>query len=62
MNAETIVAGWRGGAETVEGYANPAGPLFLGGERTESDLTSAPDVGAPKETYSDSCYPRPMCC
>jgi hypothetical protein len=39
--SEEIVAAWRSGAATDEGWDNPAGPLFVGGEYAESELTTA---------------------
>jgi hypothetical protein len=37
--ADRIVAGWRSGEQTVEGWENPAGPLFAGGEYAEAEIT-----------------------
>ena len=37
--ADRIVAGWRSGTELVEGWENPAGPLFASGEYAEADIT-----------------------
>lgn len=32
MQNDTIVSGWRSGADSVDGLENPAGPLYLEGE------------------------------
>ena len=37
--AEQIIAGWRGTRPPVDGWENPAGPLFAAGEFAESDIT-----------------------
>jgi len=37
--AEQIIAGWRGSGRPVDGWENPAGPLFAAGEFAESDIT-----------------------
>lgn len=37
--ADRIVAGWRSGTQLVEGWDNPAGPLFASGEYAEADIT-----------------------
>lgn len=34
-----VVAAWLSGAESADGLANPAGPLFVGGIETEQALT-----------------------
>lgn len=36
--ANDIVAGWRAG-ETLNGWENPAGPLFTSGKYAEHELT-----------------------
>jgi hypothetical protein len=37
QQAETIVAGWRGGRQPADGWESPAGPLF--GDHAEADIT-----------------------
>lgn len=37
--AETIVADWRRGRQSADGWESPAGPLFAAGEYAEADLT-----------------------
>ncbi|MCK2218786.1 DUF6229 family protein [Actinomadura sp. ATCC 31491] len=61
--AERIVAGWRSGADTVDGWDNPAGPLFAGGEYAEADITmesifaasGCTGVGCPPPPESGHC-------
>lgn len=36
-----VVEAWLSGAEESHGMRNPAGPLFVGGARTEQALTEA---------------------
>ncbi|MFI7708215.1 DUF6229 family protein [Nonomuraea sp. NPDC049480] len=43
--AETIVAGWRTGAEPVAGWKSPAGPLFPSGEYAEADISATITAG-----------------
>ena len=59
---DTVVAGWRAGLESVDGYDSPAGPLYVGGAATEAGLVDGADLTAALETASDSCFPRPLCC
>jgi len=37
--AQQILSGWLSGAATAGGANNPAGPLYVGGEKTETALT-----------------------
>lgn len=39
QEAETIVAGWRGGHRSGDGWESPAGPLFAIGDHAEADIT-----------------------
>ena len=32
MQNDTIVSGWRSGADSVDGLDNPAGPLYIQGQ------------------------------
>jgi hypothetical protein len=60
--AEEIIAAWRSGAEAVEGWDNPAGPLLTGGEYAESEITM---VGPPRtNTCGTDCSGSRtrMCC
>jgi hypothetical protein len=38
---DAILTAWRSGAEEAAGFRNPAGPLFVGGSRAESQLAEA---------------------
>ncbi|NNB90349.1 hypothetical protein HJC10_19850 [Corallococcus exiguus] len=38
---QDVVEGWLAGNEESQGMTNPAGPLFVGGERTEQALTES---------------------
>ncbi|RYZ39008.1 MAG: hypothetical protein EOO71_21660 [Myxococcaceae bacterium] len=47
-----VVKGWLSGAEESQGMANPAGPVFVGGARTEKALTESNVVA---DTGCSSC-------
>ncbi|MEV0389798.1 DUF6229 family protein [Nonomuraea sp. NPDC050643] len=61
--AERIVAGWRGGRPSVEGWDSPAGPLFASGEYAEADITmeaifaatGCTGAGCPQPTTTQAC-------
>ncbi|MEV0608754.1 DUF6229 family protein [Polymorphospora rubra] len=38
--ADEIIESWLTGTAPVDGWENPAGPLFLGGRYAESDITA----------------------
>ncbi|NNC21005.1 hypothetical protein HRD49_27895 [Corallococcus exiguus] len=38
---QDVVEGWLAGNEESQGMTNPAGPLFVGGARTEQALTES---------------------
>ncbi|MEV0731538.1 DUF6229 family protein [Polymorphospora sp. NPDC050346] len=38
--ADEIIKSWLTGTELVDGWDNPAGPLFLGGIYAEADITA----------------------
>lgn len=38
MSTDAVVSAWLAGAESADGFANPAGPLFVGGVETEQAL------------------------
>lgn len=40
MSITQIVSAWRSG-DDVEGYDNPAGPLYIGGPNAEAELAEA---------------------
>ncbi|ALN57786.1 MULTISPECIES: DUF6229 family protein [Lysobacter] len=42
MQSNDLVSGWLTGAETVMGFDNPAGPLYLEGENAVEDAARAP--------------------
>ncbi|ROU06167.1 DUF6229 family protein [Lysobacter enzymogenes] len=42
MQSNDLVSGWLTGAETVMGFDNPAGPLYLEGENVVEDAARAP--------------------
>lgn len=63
MQTEDIVSGWRNGADNVDGYENPAGPLYIGGaDAVEAALTSS---GNPSITMNSltavTCRPSACC-
>lgn len=39
--ADDIIAGWLAGTDVVDGWHNPAGPLFISGKYAEADITMA---------------------
>lgn len=39
-----IVSGWLAGMESVQGFDNPAGPLYVGGAATEKALVDDGDL------------------
>lgn len=44
MQTQDIVAGWLSGADSMNGYDNPAGPLYAAGQdATEAAMTN-PDM------------------
>ncbi|RKH95000.1 DUF6229 family protein [Corallococcus sp. AB038B] len=49
---QDVVEGWLAGNEESQGMTNPAGPLFVGGERTEQALTESNLVA---DTGCSSC-------
>ncbi|MET8143624.1 DUF6229 family protein [Sphaerisporangium sp. NPDC005288] len=54
--SEEIVAAWRSGAD-VEGWDNPAGPLFIG-DYAESEIT----LTALDTRLASSCTCSRFCC
>jgi hypothetical protein len=50
IRAEELIASWRTGG-SLDGFENPAGPLFPGGEFAESELTM--EIGCSR--VSKSC-------
>ncbi|MGH8082952.1 MAG: DUF6229 family protein, partial [Lysobacter sp.] len=42
MQSNDIVSGWLSGADSVDGYENPAGPLYIEGESAVDDAMRAP--------------------
>lgn len=36
--ADDIIAGWLTGTDVVDGWDNPAGPLFISGKYAEADV------------------------
>ncbi len=57
---ETIRSGWRTGEQAVDGFDNPAGPLFVGGPTAESQLVEADFALG---THCSSCTAsRPVLC
>ncbi|GGK91757.1 hypothetical protein Sme01_54100 [Sphaerisporangium melleum] len=54
--SEEIVAAWRSGAD-VEGWDNPAGPLFIG-DYAESEIT----LTALDTRMASSCTCSRFCC
>lgn len=58
---QEVVEGWLAGNEESHGMTNPAGPLFVGGERTEQALTESnlvADTGCSSCTASTTAF----CC
>ncbi|MEV0396615.1 DUF6229 family protein [Polymorphospora rubra] len=43
--ADEIIESWLKGTEPIDGWENPAGPLFLGGKYTEADITATGSGG-----------------
>lgn len=42
MQSNDIVSGWLTGANSVHGYDNPAGPLYLEGENAVDNAMKSP--------------------
>ncbi|NBD11050.1 MULTISPECIES: DUF6229 family protein [Corallococcus] len=49
---QDVVKGWLSGDEESQGMTNPAGPVFVGGARTEQALTESNLVA---DTGCSSC-------
>lgn len=49
--ADDIIAGWLAGTEVVDGWDNPAGPLFVGGKYAEADITMTGSGGGAYQSY-----------
>jgi hypothetical protein len=60
--AQSILAGWLSGAETVNGKANPAGSLFIGGAKALLALTDASDLNYTGHCSSCSASAHTQCC
>jgi Family of unknown function (DUF6229) len=59
-HVDAILAGWLSGSESVDGLANPAGPLYVGGTATEAALAdAAPMMGTGCSICTAS---RPVVC
>ncbi len=60
MQSNDIVSGWLTGADSVDGYENPAGPLYIEGEGAVDEAMMFP------ETHSTSVSTCPggrcICC
>ncbi|MGF1428002.1 DUF6229 family protein [Kitasatospora sp. LaBMicrA B282] len=50
--ADAVVEAWLRGAEGADGFANPAGPLYVGGSAAEAALT---DASRAVFTHCSSC-------
>ncbi|MEV0608755.1 DUF6229 family protein [Polymorphospora rubra] len=53
--ADEIIESWLTGIEPVDGWENPAGPLFLGGKYAESDITATGSGGSNSITGCGWC-------
>ncbi|GAA3815805.1 hypothetical protein GCM10022226_40700 [Sphaerisporangium flaviroseum] len=53
--AARIIAGWRSGVQTIEGWESPAGPLFALGEYAEGDITMESILAASGCTQTVGC-------
>jgi hypothetical protein len=61
MQTDNIVEGWLNGSDSVNGYANPAGPLYTEGHAVTIAAITNPDVAA--VTNCSSCTAsRPYAC
>jgi len=46
MQTDNIVEGWLNGSDNVNGYANPAGPLYTEGHAVTMATIANPDIAA----------------
>jgi hypothetical protein len=58
---QDVVAGWLSGDEESHGLTNPAGPVFVGGARTEQALTES-NLVADTGCSSCSASSTAFCC
>jgi len=63
MQTEDIVSSWRNGAGNVDGYENPAGPLYIGGaDAVEAALTSSSNPSITMQSLTAiTCSPGGCC-
>jgi hypothetical protein len=58
MQSDSIVSGWRSGADSVRGFDNPAGPLFTqGAAAVEAALTNADNADTMLSRTAITCAP-----
>lgn len=56
QQTDNIVSGWLGGSESIDGYENPAGPLYIEGTvATEVALTTDSGTGMNAGGSNSSC-------
>lgn len=62
MQTQDIVAGWLSGADSMNGYDNPAGPLYAEGKSvTEAAMTSG-DIALLTNCSSCTASRPGFCC
>ncbi|MEI7037829.1 DUF6229 family protein [Fulvimonas yonginensis] len=62
METENIVAGWLKGSDSVNGYANPAGPLYTEGHEVTIAAVTNTDIALLTNCSSCTASRPVLCC
>ena len=62
MQTENIVEGWLKGSESVNGYANPAGPLYTEGHSVTIAAITNVEIAAMTNCSSCTASRPGLCC
>lgn len=62
MQTENFLEGWLKGAESVNGYANPAGPLYTEGHAVTIAAITNPEIAAITQCSGCTASRPGYCC
>jgi len=62
MQIDNIVEGWLKGSESVNGYANPAGPLYTEGQTVTIAAVTNTDIALATNCSSCTASRPVLCC